>query len=110
MCKNFRLNIASGTKSSQKHMLRFKCRGKAEAKTMPLPVMCCTSRDLFLEVWPESELVDSFFFKKNSPWETQIKRGKSFSVWQNKPHRQHLMLGTYNDKLCKHDSKYRNGN
>ena len=45
-------------------MLRFKCRGKAEAKTMPLPVMCCTSRDLFLEVWPESELVDSSFFLK----------------------------------------------
>lgn len=46
-------------------MLRFKCKGKAEAKIMPLPVMCCTSRDLFLEVWPESESVDFFFF--NSP-------------------------------------------
>lgn len=74
-------------------MLRFKCKGKAE-------VMCCTEI-FFLEVWPEFEIVHNFkreSFGSDKSGEVQF---LLFDKIKYRDQRQHLMLGTYDDKQCK---------
>lgn len=76
-------------------MLRFKCKGKAE-------IMCYTEkRFFFLEVWPEFEIVHNFkreSFGSDKSGEVQF---LPFDKIKYRDQRQHLTLGTYDDKQCK---------
>lgn len=94
MCKTSRLNSALCIHISEKNMLRFTCKGKAE-------VMCCTEKRFFLEVWPEFEIVDNFkreSFGSDKSGEVQF---LPFDKIKYRDQRQHVMLGAYDDKQCK---------
>ena len=65
------------------------------------------SRDFFPEVWPESELVDNFKRESFGSAKSGEVRVSLFDKINYRDQRQHLMLGTYDDKQCKCD-KYQN--
>lgn len=61
----------------------------------------------FLEVWPESEIVDNFKRESFGSAKSGEVRVLLFDKINYTDQRQHLMLGTYDDQQCKCD-KYRN--